>query len=170
MKIEIDLEKIFVGESYTEDGEVAEQIDFNTAIRNAVIDRIISTMGYDFKRKIQDELNSAITVGIKEEVKKVLAEKIPNFLDMEFTDTSSWGETKGTWTVRNRILKEIENQCVFKSGGYSSDRNYFSNAILEAAETEIKKWKSEFKTHMDAVFMKEIIHHATGEIKKKLGL
>lgn len=170
MKIEIDLEKIFVGEQINEEGDVVESIDFNTAIRNAVIDRVISTMGYDFKSKIKDELNSTISTGIKEEVQKVLADKIPNFLDIEFTETSSWGETKGTWTVRNRILKEIENQCTFKKGGYSSDRNYFSNAILEAAETEIKKWKSEFKTHMDAVFMEGVIHHATADIKKKLGL
>ena len=137
MKIEIDLEKIFVGEQINEEGDVVESIDFNTAIRNAVIDRVISTMGYDFKRNIQDELNSTISTGIKEEVQKVLADKIPNFLDIEFTEKSSWGETKGTWTVRNRIMKEIENQCTFKNGRHSSDRNYFSDAILDVSEKEI---------------------------------
>lgn len=170
MKIEIDLEKIFVGESYDENGDVAESIDFNTAIRNAVIDRIISTMGLDFKREINNKINESMTKNIETEVKVLLTKSIPDFLDMEFYETTSWGERKGSWTVRNRILKEIENQCVMKKGSYSSDRNYFSNAIYETAETEIKKFKAEFKTHMDAVFMEGVIHHATSEIKKKLGL
>lgn len=170
MKIEIDLEKIFVGESYNENGDVEEHIDFNTAIRNAVIDRIISTMGYDLQREIKNNINAAMTKNIENEVKALLTKAVPDFLDMEFHETTSWGEQKGSWTVRNRILKEIENQCVMKKGTYSSDRNYFSNAIYETAETEIKKFKADFKTHMDALFMEGVIHHATAEIKKKLGI
>lgn len=116
MKIEDDLSEVFEDE----DGGT-----FRPEIKDIIINAVTCKI-----------YNAVIGKAIAEQIENIVTERltvamdalIENLMDYEFTETGSYGQTKGTTTIRNRIFKER------KEGRYSSDNNTFTNATKKLQE------------------------------------
>lgn len=158
MKVELNTEELFC-----HDGQSAE--DF---IRDAVIEHLANRYYEGMEGQVKSKLEDVLVKTIEKKVGELLEPIKANFLDHEFVETTSWGENKTTWTVRNRILHEIEKNCVFKNTNYSSDRNAFTKAIFEATQEQMNQFKTEWVKQVDAKFMQEALEHAAKELKRRL--
>lgn len=161
MKFEINLQDLF------DPGEGATQ----SAIRNAVVDNLSNQIGRRIDREIEETLNEKLGQLIHEKVDAALDKVIPELLDYEFTETTSWGETKGTYTVRNRILKEFEKAVVYQpKRNFSSDKNKFTQALDEVIEGKVKEFRSEWHKTIDGAFLNKCVEYARENLERKLNI
>lgn len=111
-----------------------------------------------------------LTKGIKEKLDTHLETLIPNLMDHEFTEVTSWGEKRGTFTVKQRILAALEGQCQYKEGGYSYDKNAFSKALDKIVEEKMKNFSAQMKNEIDSKFVKEAMNWAEQKLRERLGV
>lgn len=123
-----------------------------------------------FKRSLTRKLDEIFTAKVTKATDEFLDGLIPKLLDHEFTETTSWGETKGTWTVRNRILKAIESQVVYKQTTYRSERNKFTELVDDVVSKQLEQFKTDFKMTVEAKFTAEALKAAEEALKKRLGV
>jgi len=64
----------------------------------------------------------------------------------------------------------LQNQCVFKDKGYSSDNTAFTNAMKNIIEAQMKLFKPQFDKEINAMFTKEAMEYATNKLREKLGI
>lgn len=171
MKIELDLKDVFVPSGPQDpDTGYQESIDVPEAIREAVIARVIDKLEKQASHALKEQVDKILTETIKTQVEDKIKEIMPNILDHEFTETTSWGERKGTYTVRNRILQAVESQCVYKKDSYGRSENVFSKTVSDIVESKISDFGKQFKTKVDEEFTKQALELATTKLKEKLGI
>lgn len=161
MKINIDLSEIFEDE---ENGK------FHFPVKEQIIHGAIESVKDAISKNIKTQIAEQLNKLVESEVKGALAALIPNLLDAEYQVTTVWGEPKEKTTVRAQLHKTIENQMVFKSGGYSSDRNAFTKAVHEAMEEELKKFKASFNAEVSTLYKEEAKKYAIEKLREVLGI
>lgn len=164
MKIDIDLSEIFV------DGD--EGGDVNQSIKDIIIDTVCSKIYGRINKEITDKISSILEKGITEKLNAYLSNLIPMLMEYEFEETGYYGASKAAkTTVKNRILKTLETQCVFSErGSYNSDNNAFTKSVKEIIEKQMKEYKPAFDKQVNALFVKEAMDYAVAQVKKKLGI
>ena len=160
MKIDLDLSEIFIEEG--------------NDIKESVKDRIISAITQKIYLKIEndlaDKIKEILEKGIQDKVYTVLSELIPSLMDVEFQVVGSYGVTGETTTVKNRILRQLEKECIFKDVQYGSDRNAFTNSLKSIVEKKMNEFKPVFDKEVNAMFVKEAMEYAQNKLKEKLGI
>lgn len=162
MKIDIDLSEIFV------DGD--EGGDVNQSIKDIIIDTVCSKIYARINKEITDKVSAILEKGITEKLNAYLSNLIPMLMEYEFQETAMYGASKEKTTVKNRILKTLETQCIFKEGRYDSENNAFTKAMRGIIENQMKAYKPEFDKQLNALFIKEAMDYAVTAVKKKLGI
>lgn len=162
MKIEVNLSGIFADEDGNEVNDTIKQ-----EIITEVTDKIYAGMQNEMKKTV----NEILTKGIQERLKSHLDELIPQLMDYEFVETTSWGETKEKWTVKNRLLNAMEKMCVFKDEGrYDSNNNAFTNSVKKQVEEKFKSFAQDYNKMVDAEFTKQALQHASKKLSEALGV
>jgi len=161
MKIEIDLSEIFEDE---------EKGTFHFPVKEQIINGAIESVKDAISSTIKDQIAKQLNLLIESEVKRELSVLIPNLLDTEYQITTSWGEPKEKTTVRQKLHKTIEEQMVYKSTGYSHDRNQFTKSVHEAMEERLKVFKEEYNKQVNVLFKQEAHNYAINKLKETLGL
>lgn len=162
MKIDLDLSEIFIEES--------------DDIKETVKDRIVNAVTQKIYLKVENDIGSKIeeilTKGIQDKVYTALSELIPKLMDEEFQEIGSYGVKGEKTTVRNRILKQLEKECVLKDGDYNSnsDRNIFTSTIKGIIEKRMREFKPVFDKEINALFIKEALEYAQYKLKERLGI
>lgn len=160
MKIDIDLSEIF------DDGEENVKDSVRDVIVSTVTQKIYSKIDKEISAKISTILEAGITAKVREHLDKI----IPELMDYEFTETSSYGATKTPTTVKNQILKHVANEVVWKESRYESDRNSYTRALYAVVETKMAEFKKQFNKDVDALFVKEAMEHAQLKLRERLGI
>ena len=158
MEIKFKTEELFC-----KDGQSAEDY-LRDCVVNEIADRCLSNI----QPEISTAINKTITTKVVSEVDRVMAGITDEILDYEFTEVSSWGEKKDTYTVRSRILNQIETQCVYKKNSYPSDNSAFTKAIDETVYKKMQEFRAEFYKEVDTKFMKDAFEYAKKQFEKKL--
>jgi predicted DNA-binding protein len=168
MKIEINLQDIFVDDEGT---------DVQQAIKDAILEEASQKITSAVARKIEEKVaeivsnvGKTVSVSIKEKVDAHLAKILPSFLDYEFTEVTSWGEKKATYTVRNRILKALEDNTKYEPRASRYDQNAFTTMIHELVARHFEGFKKSYSTLIDQTFTASALEYAQAELKKKLGV
>lgn len=161
MKIEVDLSEVFEDE----EGGVFRP-ETKEAIMVAVEEKIYRAVEKNIGKSISDQISSIV----KERLTVAMDTLIEGLMDYEFTETGSYGQTKGTTTIRNRIFKEIEAQMVFKNERYSSDQNAFTKAANRVIEDKINTFQKMFNKEVDARFTADCMAYATKKLQERLGI
>lgn len=161
MKIEVNLAGIFTDD---EGNLVNEEI--KTEIIETVTNRIYQAMD----KQIGKQINEILSTGVTQRLVAHLDILIPQLMDHEFTETSTWGEKKGTYTVRNRLLKALDEMCKFNDRGYSSDNNAFTNSVKKVVEEKFEAFRKDYNKQVDSVFTAQALTHASKKLSETLGI
>jgi hypothetical protein len=165
MKLEIDLSSIFSGGDEDESGRSVDEL-----IKEAVIERVIGDVRNRMPKLLDEKLNAALSAEVNTAVKSFIEKTLPNLMDHEFTETSSWGEKKGVYTVRNRILKSVEEQVFYKQTSYNSDKNAFTRCVDDIVEAKMSTFKKEVNKAVDEKFTREAMAYAEKALRERLGV
>lgn len=164
MKIDIDLSEIFDEET----GNV------DASIKDVIINTVTQKIYNKIEREISQNVTDILKKGIATHLDKFLTELIPNLMDYEFQETGRYGEVKESkTTVKNKILKSLQEQCVFQAkNSYSGsrDNNPYTNAMLAIIEEQMRHYKPQFDKEVNAMFVKEAMDYAQNKLKEKLGI
>lgn len=163
MKLEIDLSTIFATGPEDEPGLSVQEL-----IRDAVITQVTSDVRGKVKDILDQKLNEVLGSAVNVAVQEFLDKQLPILMDHEFTETTTWGEKKGTYTVRNRILKALDDQASYKKESYSSDRNSFTKCLDNIVENKMTDFKKQINTQVDEKFTKEAMAYAEQRLKERL--
>jgi hypothetical protein len=159
VKIEIDLNNIFA------DGVTTEE-----AIRREIVEILAADFKKRIKASVDDELQKSISQEILKQVSTTLAIVIPSMLDHEFTEVTSWGEKKATYTVRNRILKAIDDNTTFKKDSYGRGENSLSQVVDTVVKEQLRGFEKNVVKLIDEKFTKEAMEFAEKKLKDRLGI
>lgn len=141
-----------------------------TTIRNEVIAEVSNALKQDLRIAANDELTKLLNEALTEIVKQKVTELLDVHLDTEFTETDRWGDHGKTTTVRSRIANILSQQCEFKNGRYSSDRNAFTEMVLKVVAEELGRYKKEFTSQINQRLVKECLDDATAKLKAACGI
>lgn len=161
MKIEINLNDVFEDE---EGNEV--QVSIKQQILENVTDRLFTTVSKQLELQLNKVLNEKLTAAVDAK----LAEILPGLLDHEFTEVSSWGEKKGTYTVKSRMLAHIDKEFTYKNTGSSYDKNMLTKTVDQIIETRLIAFKSEYDKIIDRDLVAKALDYAQTSLQKKLGV
>lgn len=160
MKIDLDLSEIF-----SEGGE-----DVNDSIKDMIVNTVTQKIYLKIEKEINAKVNTILEKGIKEKLDAVLAELIPSLMDYEFQETERYGAAKEKTSVKNRILKALQDSCTFEDKRYSSDCNAFTQAMKAIIEKQMKIYTPMFDKEINAEFTKEAMEYAQTKLKGKFGI
>lgn len=157
MKIEIDMTEIFENE----DGG-----DIKMTVGDRVIENVTNRAWSDFERRFKERLDSTLTKMIEEKVSAKLDEVIPQMLEHEFTEITSWGSVKEKWSVKGRILAAIEKTSQYNnSSSWDSDKNAFTKAINSIVSEHVKQFDKIIRDTINFRFRDECIKVAQERLK-----
>lgn len=160
MKIDLDLSDIF------SDGDE----DVNESIKDMIINTVTQKIYTKIEKEISEKVNDILGKGIKGKLDSFLSDFIPGLMEYEFQEIGRYGASEQKTTVKNRILKEIEKECVFKDPTSYSSGNAFTNSLKSIVEEQIRKFKPIFDKEVNAMFAKEALEYAQKKLKERLGI
>lgn len=159
MKIEINLEGIFEENGTLTEGVKSQIID---EVAQMISDQAECKMG----RVIQENLEKIC----KEKMTKALDKVIPEIMDYEFTETTSWGEKKGTYKVRSRLIKYIEEISKYNGNINSYDQNAYTKIVRATVDEKMNSFKKDFNTQVDQMFTQEAMAYAQKKLQERLNI
>ena len=163
MKLQIEIDDFF-----DEEGGVLP--DVRETILKRVIDEIYNKVSVDAENTLKKFVSKTLTDTIKTKVTEILDKEIPNLLEYEFEEVTSWGDSKGKHRVKDKILNEIKANSIYKPTGYSSDQNSFTKLVNRLFDEIAKDVKADMKKIIDAKFTKEMVALAEKNIQQRLGI
>ena len=144
------------------------------SVREEIISLVVGSFKEDLHKEIYRQVDKIIKAELKEQIQEQMKAQVAlivlKSLDHEYEEVTSYGEVKGKFTLRNKIADIFKNQCVFKTGGYSSDKNVFTKVIESVIESEVKKMKTNFTKLIDGEFLRQCHDYAITKIKERLEL
>lgn len=147
-----------------------EGLTINEAIERTIIDESVQRVCNSVSKDIKDQLNKILSETIKSKVTEFLDNVMPTLMDYEFTETTSWGEKKSIYTVRNRILKALDENMQYKPTSYRSDRNKFTEVVDSLVEEKFNKMKNDFNKLVDQKFTNDCLTYAEKKLKERLNI
>jgi hypothetical protein len=92
-------------------------------------------------------------------------------LKADYVQVDKYGHSTGKPTnFRAELVNNIAQQMVYKTGGYSSDKNPFTKAVDDLTEKNMKAFQTEFNKLVDAGFCKDAMDYAVKKLSDRLGL
>lgn len=165
MKIEIDLNDILGG-----DEEYGSET-LNESIRRQVVDKLTKTVSEGIGKRIDVELARVIDEQITTGLKDKLPALVDDILAAEYTPVDRYGHrSKETTNIRAEIVKTVTEQMVYKTGGYSSEKNAYTSAVDGLISKHVGEFKAAFDKQIDATFVREAMEYATKKLGERLGV
>ena len=142
------------------------------SVREEIISLVVEGFRQDVSEKVNREVNSFITNELQEQIKTQMTKQIDliihDGLDYEYTEVDKWADSKGRFTIRQRIAEIFKEQAVFKKGRYDSDKNVFTKVVEELIAEEISKFKSDFSNMVNRKFLLECQEYAVKTLRERL--
>ncbi len=160
MKIDLDLSEIL--------SEGAE--DVNESVKDAIINVVSQRIYVSIEKGIQNKISTILEKEMSLKVKEEMNVLVPSLLDYEFEETSSYGRKSEKITVKNRILKDIERECVWKDGSYDSDKSAYTKTLKKIVADAMGAFKPAFDKEVNAMFTKECLEYAQKKLSERLGI
>jgi hypothetical protein len=161
MKIEVNLSGIF----NDEDGN-----EVNDTIKDEIISTVTDKIYRGVEKQIEKTVNDILNKGITERLHAHLDLIIPQLMDFEFTEVTSWGEKKGTYTVKNKLLNTLDKITEYKQTSYSSDRNIFTTAVDGCVNEKLAQFKKSYDNLVNEKFVNEVFKYAQTKLQETLGV
>lgn len=162
MKIEIDLNDIF----HDEEGHPEETMQ--DSIRRQVVESIAATTRAAVKKEIDAEVSRVISEELQTAIKDQMPGIVADLMTAEYTPVNQYGSKQAPTTFREEMLKNIQSQMVYKSTGYSSDKNAFTKAVDALVEDKLKEFREMFTRTVDTKFVGDAMDFATKKFAERL--
>ncbi|MBO1362071.1 hypothetical protein J2D73_20015 [Acetobacter sacchari] len=163
MKIEIDLNEILRDE-YGDAETMAE------SIHRQIVETVAKSAKEGVKKKIDEEVSAAIQSGLAVAVKEQMPALMDDLLNATYTPVDTYGRRSEPTTMRDQLIKTLTENMVYRTGRYDSDKNAFAKAVDSIIEAQMKEFKKEFDSKIDANFRREALTYATNSLLAKLGI
>lgn len=152
-----------------------EELKKDEKFMNKLMNEILGQMEESVDGMLSKAIDSFINENIKEkidlQIKNRIAEIVEEGLDKEFEEVDQWGESKGKFTTRDRLVKLFRKEATFKPrGGYSSEENAFTRSLKSMLEQNMKMFRKEFNKVIDSEYLKECQDYAVKKLKNRLKL
>jgi hypothetical protein len=162
MKFEIDLNDILGDEFGAE------------TLQESVKRQVIGNLTEYVKKGVMDKLNIEVSAAIDKAIGDELTEKMPVIIDdvlnVTYTPVDQWGSRKTPTTFREQLVKSIHENMTYKKVNSRYDRNFFTQAVDEIIESEMKEIQKKYKEEVDSGIAKEAFNAAVSILRSKLGL
>lgn len=169
MKIQIDLNELFVETSYDNETGASDGLAVQDIIKQAIIVEcsrtMLKEMHEEMKLKVHEIVRDEIINGVREELKNISLMT----LDKEIIEVDKWGNQKEPTSIRNIISKEIAAQCKFEYDSYDNGKNSFTKTFNDIFRDEIKKANKNISEMVHDEFTRTVLENAKQELKRKIG-
>jgi hypothetical protein len=163
MKVEIDLNEI-LGDEYGSE-------TLNESIRRQVIEKASKITVDHISKRIDQEISTIITAQIKQVTESKMEPIILAALDGEYIIVDRYGDRNGkATTLRKEMIRNFQEQMVYKKTNYDSEKNQFSRNVDEMVNGALSSFKKEFNETVTKEFNKEAINSAVNKISEMLKL
>lgn len=164
MKIQVDLAQIFTDE----DGAPTESME--EAIRRQIIDRLTG----DMRKRLTQQVDTALAAVMEAEIGKVIADKMPtivdDIMDATYTPVTSYGQRGEPTNFRAEIIKAITQNLRYEPRNFSSDENAFTKAVKSIVEKKTAEIQKAITEQVDVKFKEDAITFAVKKLSERLGL
>lgn len=162
MKFEIDFNDI-LGDEYGVE-------TLQESVRRQVIDNLTTFTKKEVSRQISEEVNKVLNDELKKAVEDLMPVLVTDLLDAPYLPVDRYGSKGKETTFRSELLKTIQEQCVYKKSGYSSNDSFFTKAVDAVIYEQMESIKKEYKKLVDESIAKDAFNLAINTLKTKLGL
>jgi hypothetical protein len=162
MKFEIDLNDILGDENGAE--------TLQESVRRQVVECLVKTTRQGVDATIKIEVSKAIQETLKKELTDRMPLIVSDVLTSEYATVDRYGNHGKTTTFRGELIRSINEQMVYKSASYESDKNAFTKAVDGLVLANLAEFKKEFEKLVTAKFIADAMSYATAEMSKRLGL
>lgn len=163
MKVEIDLNEILTD-------EYGPTEDLAASIKRQVIENLTSKINKGLQVQIEEEISGQISASVTKAIAKKLPRLTDDLVDMEYVPVDNYGRKGEVTTLRNQLIKTLQDQMQYKPKSWDSEKNYFTKAIDDICKESLEQWKKEFHKKLDEVFTKQVFEYAQKAMQKKLGI
>jgi hypothetical protein len=164
MKLEIDLTEIL----HDDYGDPAESMA--ESIRRQVVAAVAKAASDGIQRRIDAAVDQAISRALTKAVDEQLPSLIADLMDAEYRPVDPFGRRGDATTLRNALLKTMQEQMVYKRSSYDSDKNAFTRAVDGAVSAKLDEFRKEYHRVVDGPFVAEAMAYATEKLRERLGL
>ena len=148
----------------------AEMLGDETTIRDEVIEQVSAALIKSFRGQVANAVSEILDKHVAEAAKSVLEEISKAHLDTVITPTNEYGKQSAPYTLRNKLAEIVASQCVYKANRYDGDKNVFSRAVDGVIETEMNKFKAEFKSLVNTMLVKNCLEEAQAKLRAACGI
>lgn len=141
-----------------------------TTIRDEVIAQVVSSLTLSMRQTANEQLMNMITKELEAVVKDVVKNAVTIAVDTEYTTVGTYGNKGETASMRQRIANIIQSQCIFKTGGYNSDKNAFTLAVESITEKEVRSFKDQFTSLINKQVIEQSMNMAVATLKQSMGI
>jgi cobalamin biosynthesis protein CbiD len=160
MKIDVDLSELV-----NEDGSGVKDL-----LKDSIIETVANMIYRSMEKEAKSKLSTMIENGVKAKVTEALDKMLPEIMNYEFTETSSYGVKREAITVKNKILDDVAKSLQWRDGNWDSDKSTYTKVIKSIVEKKMNEFSGEFKKNLDAIFVKEALEYAQKTLAAKLGI
>jgi hypothetical protein len=122
-------------------------------------------------QKLRLITSTIITAQIKQVTESKMEPIILAALDGEYIIVDRYGDRNGkATTLRKEMIRNFQEQMVYKKTNYDSEKNQFSRNVDEMVNGALSSFKKEFNETVTKEFNKEAINSAVNKISEMLKL
>lgn len=160
MKIDVD-----ISEFVNEDGNGVKD-----SLKDSIIETVANMIYKNMEKEAYSRLYNTIENGVKAKVNEALDKMMPEIMNYEFEETSSYGIKRPKISVRDKILLDISNSLVWRDGQWESDKSTYTKVVRKIVEDKMNEFSKLFRKELDAMFIKEAMAYAQKSLAEKLGI
>ena len=164
MKIEVDLDDIFMDE----DGTPSESLQ--ESIERQMVNSLTRKMSQGVEKQIDEKVSEIIGKKVQEMADTMLPSLAEDMINAEYTPVSTYGGRGEPTTFRKELVGAITSQLVYKKTQSQYDRNVFTKAVDAVIEENMKAFQAEFNKLVTDRFRDEALSYAVSSLKKTLGI
>lgn len=168
IQIEIDLDDILYDVSeYNETVPIETTLQsVKRQLKSGIIQEIKSQYLADFKKTLFNEALSEIKCQCLQEAQTKIPELLEQAITAKYETKDRWGGKGQETSFMQEFVKEIQNQMVYKTCSFDSDKNTYTKLVDNTVNELTKQWKADFDKHVKQEVLKEAYDYAIEKIAR----
>lgn len=163
MKFEIELDDLFDTNEY---GRISAKTQ--RALQSTIIRKVAELVRAEVDVQIRDAVKAYIDSNLESIIAPKITKLCEDLLDYEYVPVTLYGSKAPPTTLRNTIIAQVQNDCVYKNDAYRQPQNTFTKVLTKIVTDQIDEFKSDFTKQVNEKLRQEAYAYAVKTLKEKL--
>lgn len=150
--------------------DLMEDKEFMSKILNKVTEKMEESVDQKIEKAVLSVINDGVKEKIDLQVKNRIEEIVESGLDHEFEEVDQWGDSKGKFTIRKRLVTIFKKEANFLPQRYNSDESTFTRMLKKVLDEKLDIFMKEFNKVIDTKFITDCQEHAAKKLRERLGI